>query len=189
MAVKLKRAAGAVKLKRAAGAVKLKRAAGATLIISLLFLLILTLVGTAAMNVTVMEEKMAANSQFKTISFQVAESAIQRFWTADSVQGSLAEEDYMLSEDLGDAFDPLDPVENSPINTHATATITYCGERAAGGFGMNADQAEGAPVVELHVFTVRGRGVIEAVSAMAVNERSGGLLGPSRNIEDCSPTF
>lgn len=50
---------------------------GAILVISLLILLVLTLIGVSSLDGSVMEEKMAANSQTATRIFQKAESSIQ----------------------------------------------------------------------------------------------------------------
>lgn len=49
---------------------------GVVLVIGLLMLLVITIVGVTAMSSTTSNERMAANNQFKTISFQAAESAI-----------------------------------------------------------------------------------------------------------------
>lgn len=50
---------------------------GAVLIVSLLILLVLTIIGVAAMNTSNLEEKMAGNSRAKDITFQAAESALR----------------------------------------------------------------------------------------------------------------
>lgn len=50
---------------------------GAILVVSLLILLVLTLIGVSGLNTSVMEEKMAGNSQKLTETFQTAESAIK----------------------------------------------------------------------------------------------------------------
>lgn len=50
---------------------------GATLAISLLLLLVITLLGVSAMQVTHMGEKMSANLQDKLLSFSAAESALK----------------------------------------------------------------------------------------------------------------
>lgn len=50
---------------------------GAVLFVSLMILLILTLIGVSSLNGSLMEEKMAANSQISTTVFQGAESAIK----------------------------------------------------------------------------------------------------------------
>ena len=50
---------------------------GAVLIISLIMLLLLTLIGTTAMQSTSLEEKMAGNMRDRNIAFQAAESALR----------------------------------------------------------------------------------------------------------------
>jgi len=55
---------------------------GAVLIVSLLILLVLTLIGVSSLDGSVMEEKMAANSQTASKVFQKAESSIQEAFVA-----------------------------------------------------------------------------------------------------------
>jgi len=50
---------------------------GAVLIVSLLILLVMTVIGVTAMQVTVLEERMAGNMRDKDIAFQAAESALR----------------------------------------------------------------------------------------------------------------
>lgn len=50
---------------------------GSVLIISLLFLLVLTLIGVSAMQSTSLEEKMAGNARGGTLAFQAAEAALR----------------------------------------------------------------------------------------------------------------
>lgn len=50
---------------------------GAVLIISLIMLLLLTLIGTTAMQTSSLEEKMAGNMRDRDIAFQAAESALR----------------------------------------------------------------------------------------------------------------
>lgn len=50
---------------------------GAVLLVSLMILLIMTVLGIAAMSTTTMEEKMAANSQQRQQAFQAAETALR----------------------------------------------------------------------------------------------------------------
>ena len=52
------------------------RERGAALVIALVMLLILTILGIAAMNTSSLEEKMAGNTQEQTHAFQAAESGI-----------------------------------------------------------------------------------------------------------------
>lgn len=50
---------------------------GAVLVVSLLFLLILTMIGVASMQTTTMEEKMAGNMRDRGVALQAAESGIR----------------------------------------------------------------------------------------------------------------
>lgn len=50
---------------------------GAALVMSLIILLVMTLLGVSAMQVTVMEEKMAGSLRNRSIAFQAAESALR----------------------------------------------------------------------------------------------------------------
>ncbi len=54
-----------------------KSQAGAVLAVSLVFLVILTLVGVSAMQNTLLEEKMAGNVKDRNLAFQNAESAVR----------------------------------------------------------------------------------------------------------------
>jgi len=53
------------------------RQQGVVLAVTLIFLVILTLVGVTAMRSTVMEEKMAGNMRDRSLAFQAAESALR----------------------------------------------------------------------------------------------------------------
>lgn len=50
---------------------------GATLIVGIIFLLVLTIIGLAGMEVTGLEEKMAGNMRDRNMSFQSAEAALR----------------------------------------------------------------------------------------------------------------
>ena len=54
-----------------------KNQKGVALFVSLIFLLLLTVVGMASMKSASLQEKMAGNSRFKNISFQLAEAALR----------------------------------------------------------------------------------------------------------------
>ncbi len=55
----------------------MKKQSGVVLIVSLIFLVILTLVGVTAMNVTSLEERMSANFKDQQLAFQAAEAALK----------------------------------------------------------------------------------------------------------------
>lgn len=54
-----------------------RRQQGAVLVISLIILLVLTILGIAAMQSTTMEEKMAGNARNRDLAFQSAEAALR----------------------------------------------------------------------------------------------------------------
>lgn len=63
---------------------------GAVLVVSLMVLLVLTLIGVSSMSSSIMEEKMAANSQIATTTFQKAESSIRETFYSQSRNPALA---------------------------------------------------------------------------------------------------
>jgi len=50
---------------------------GVALFVSLIFLLLLTIIGVSAMKSATLQEKMAGNTRFKTISFEYAEAGLR----------------------------------------------------------------------------------------------------------------
>lgn len=63
-------------MNRLAGFGRPRHQSGAALIVSLIVLLVLTLIGVAGMNTSVMQERMAVNSQNSNRAFQAAESTV-----------------------------------------------------------------------------------------------------------------
>lgn len=57
---------------------------GVVLVVSLLILLVLTLLGISSLDGSIMEEKMAANAQTSSLTFQTAESAIRETFFEES---------------------------------------------------------------------------------------------------------
>lgn len=53
------------------------RQTGAVLVVSLVFLLVITLIAVSSMRDTLLEEKMAGNSRDRNLAFQVAESGVR----------------------------------------------------------------------------------------------------------------
>ena len=72
---------------------------GVVLIISLIFLLVLTLMGVAAMQGTTMQERMAGNSQDRNVAFQAAEAALR------DAEGYISNDAKIRSADFSDFDD------------------------------------------------------------------------------------
>lgn len=67
-----------MRIQKAAPVIPQSRQHGAVLAISLIILLVLTLIGISSMDGSIMEEKMAANAQISTTTFQEADSAVRQ---------------------------------------------------------------------------------------------------------------
>lgn len=64
-----------------------KKQDGVVLVVSLIMLLLMTLLGVAAMNTSLLEEKMAGNSRDLELAFQAAETGLRdgELWVANQV--------------------------------------------------------------------------------------------------------
>jgi type IV pilus assembly protein PilX len=95
-----------------------KQQSGIVLVIGLIMLLLMTLLGVTAMQVTGLEEKMAGNTRNHNVAFQAAESALR------------IAESYIDSEGVSD-FNPL-MLSNGPFQNTATPLCVggLCGRDA-----------------------------------------------------------
>jgi len=90
---------------------------GAVLVISLLVLLALTLIGISSLDGSIMEEKMAANSQVAATTFQQAETSIREAFFQELTNPFGA-----VSNDRGNG--PLVPRDRTVTIDDVTTTIT-----------------------------------------------------------------
>ncbi|NMT65517.1 pilus assembly PilX family protein [Marinobacter orientalis] len=116
------------------------RERGATLIVSLIVLLVLTLIGVAGMNTSVMQERMAVNSQNSNRAFQAAESSLSAL--LDDVQANDLD---LLRQSMQRASGESDPV---PVTIDGDNGVTgsyqarFLGEVIiTSGSSMDADQS------------------------------------------------
>lgn len=116
---------------------------GAVLFVALIFLLVLTVLGLAAIRATTQQVRMAANNQFQSAAFQAAETAIRttmvqiRLSSLPTILVNAINTPQVVTPD----FSLTDP------NLSATATTTYLGDNfpaddasldvAAGGLAGN----------------------------------------------------
>jgi len=102
---------------------------GSVLPISLFILLVLTIIGAASLNDTVMEEKMSSNFQKANTAFQAAESSINRTYINVSANTDLALS-AIAAFDASDADNPPvwpedDPYPNPDLPTQLTARVQF----------------------------------------------------------------
>ena len=155
---------------------------GAALVTSLLLLLVMTLIGVSAMQITNLDEKMAGNLRDRNLAFQSAETALragERCVSAanglqDCVAGLYMENDYNRD---GAATDPLPLLDSSFWSS--TAVMTYTGAHLAAVSSGPRYVVEEMPYlcepvsleispVERCYFRVTGRGVGGSTSAEVI---------------------
>lgn len=108
---------------------------GSVLPISLIILLVLTIIGAASLNDSVMEEKMSANFQKGNLAYQAAESSVNRTFINVSNSSTLANQ-AITAWDASDADTPPvwpndtpypdnDDVANEDFPSTLTARVQY----------------------------------------------------------------
>ncbi len=168
---------------------------GVALAVSLIFLVLITIIGVTSIRGTTMNELMAANSQQKSMTFQVAESVIEGVWDTG----------YILRKTPADLTDPpadviayhkdSDPVAPEPafnfnnmfdvppngttaaIAVDASATLQYCGEDfKLIGYQQSADESN--PAFVAHIYSIHGVGELAAANASGDHDQRGFLVRP-----------
>jgi hypothetical protein len=127
---------------------------GIVLVVGLVMLISLTLIGVTAMKSTTIDERISANTQFKAIAFQVAESAL-----SDAASWDGAVDCYLKGEDVCDNMNAkltgaADPAKEY-IKSYATGAgdvegrgeMRYLGERMLAGYSIGGPIS--TPVVKI----------------------------------------
>ncbi len=142
----------------------LNKQKGVVLVIGLLMLLVITIVGVTAMSSTTSNERMAANNQFQTISFQAAESAIHSVARPQELSPALisfpnprATQNFAYDIDMNNAG-------ATTVNVQASADIQFCGEMDSIGTQLGSKSIN----IKERIYDVFGTG---SVGAINTNER------------------
>jgi type IV pilus assembly protein PilX len=142
---------------------------GAVLVISLIFLLLLTLVGVSGSQMTSMEEKMSGNSKNHNLAFQAAESALRAGETAIATlptsalySGTVSEINWsndttgkVQTYNGGSLYGVIQPPKY--VVTYLSST-TSLASSAGSGDSMEAGGTLGASSENWYVITARGYG-------------------------------
>jgi len=100
---------------------------GATLFVSLVLLVLISLIGTAALKNASVEEQMSSNLYQKNATFQASESAVE----------ATINDPAILSQTLAANGSPIEQVVPSPDARVTTkVTYTYVGDAPAGGYSI-----------------------------------------------------
>ncbi len=164
-----------------------KQQQGVALAVSLIFLVLITIIGVTSIRSTTMNELMAANSQQKSTTFQIAESVIEGVWDTGYIlkktPAQLVDPPAdVLDKDLNDVpfnnmFDVPANGTTAAIDVTANATLQYCGEDfKLIGYQQSAD--ESSPAFVAHIYSIHGVGQITAAKASADHDQRGYLVRP-----------
>ncbi|MGB5442300.1 MAG: PilX N-terminal domain-containing pilus assembly protein [Gammaproteobacteria bacterium] len=121
----------------------LRNQSGSALMVSLVFLVIMTIIGIASMNTAVMENVMASNSQFQASSLANAEFIIGS--GEDDIETIVADAQALAFETSDDHYylaDDVDPAVNDWTFKHATTTLGSYVVEYAGKHPIPGESAE-----------------------------------------------
>lgn len=139
-----------------------RRQQGAVLIVSLIILLVLTLVGIAGMNTSVLQERMAVNAQNSNRAFQAAESSVRAL--ADELY---ADDLTLLRESMKDANDKSSVKTFTADATNgitATYQAEYLGEVIITS-GSSMDANESSTLLKGFRYELRGTATMDGTGA------------------------
>jgi type IV pilus assembly protein PilX len=129
---------------------------GAALIVGLVLLLVMTLLGVAAMRTSTLQLVMAGNSQYSQLAFQAAESGVENEFNAGGLTTTL---DRDSTYDLGDGTEAETHIE------YSTSTAV-----PAGGYSIGAG-------FMAHHFEIRSIGTAPR-SATSIHRQGLYIVGP-----------
>ncbi len=153
---------------------------GVVLVIGLLMLLVITMVGVTAMSGTTSNERMTANHQFQTLSFQAAESAIQDVFNVPSVTPAVAATGWNVTPAPVNYNVDVHAGTGSSIGVQAQADIQFCGEELPVGSAFCNGMAAACDVDQ--IYDVRGSGDVAALGSMETHLRRGARSSMSANM-------
>ncbi len=142
---------------------------GVVLVVGLLMLLVITMVGVTAMSGTTSNERMTANHQFQTLSFQAAESAIHDNFNVPAVTPSVMTHPASINPAALNYDVEISSGNNLAVM--ATADIQYCGEELPTGSGFCNGMAGACDIDQ--VFDVTGVGQVNTIGTQETHLRRG----------------
>ncbi len=160
-----------------------KKQQGVALAVSLIFLVLITIIGVSSMRGTTMNEMMTANVQQKSSTFQVAESVIESTWNVSFILENTPEkldnpDKVVVDKDVNalkfdDMFD-VPAGASSAIDFNATATIQYCKE-SHNTFG----ESKGIGATVYHYYSIHGDVSLPKANAHADHDQRGYIKRPA----------
>jgi type IV pilus assembly protein PilX len=106
-----------------------QRQHGAALLVSLIFLLLMSLIGVMAMQGATMQERMAGNTRDRHLAFQAAEAALREAEAFLDITAALP--DFINAAGLYQSNAPNRPVWYGPVQAAGNGAINYTGNLGA----------------------------------------------------------
>lgn len=166
----------------------LKKQQGVALAVSLIFLVLITIIGVSSMRGTTMNEMMTANVQQKSSTFQVAESVIESVWSVTYILENTPEkllnppeENITKSPDdvlFNNMFDVTVYGSNAAIDFEANATIQYC-EESHNTTGESKGIGDNDGTTVNHIYSIHGEANLSATNAHADHDQRGFIKRPA----------
>lgn len=153
---------------------------GVVLVIGLLMLLVITIVGVTAMSGTTTNERMTANHQFQTLSFQAAESAIHDVFNVPSVTPALSDSVWRNAPAPNNYDVDIGGTGGAMIGVQAQALIQFCGELTPTGTQIKNGNANPGDVNQ--VYDIRGSGNVASLGSMETHMRRGTRLASGTDL-------
>jgi Tfp pilus assembly protein PilV len=108
-----------------------QRQRGIALVMGLILLVVITIIGIAAIRATTQQERMAANNQQQVLTFQTAEQAIRFMMTNDLRTAPVPPAQSLLVNAMNNSGTLARTTPANSYGTTATATIAYGGSQIA----------------------------------------------------------
>lgn len=166
----------------------LQKQQGVALAVSLIFLVLITIIGVTSMRGTTMNEMMTANVQQKSSTFQVAESVIESVWTVPFILEHTPEELDSLDEEyihrdtnnlrFNDLFDVPGTVDITGVNFDAHATLQYC-EESHNTIGESQGIGDNDGTTVNHIYSIHGEANLATTNAQADHDQRGYIKRPA----------
>lgn len=140
------------------------RQQGVALIVGLVLVTALTLIGVTAVKLTTLDERIAANNQYKKITFQAVESILTEVTTLERMQAGNFTEVREYPAGIRTIDDPMIQANTSLISVQ---NVSFP--------GSSIGEGNAAPF-KLRVFRIQGSSELEAVNAKAVHNLGIGTI-------------
>lgn len=139
---------------------------GVALITGLLMLLIMSLIGIATMENSMVQVSLASNAELKTMSYQEAETVLKQASTYDRMVKAMDDSIGAQNDDDADELPPK-------------GTITYCGAlptQDVRGLSLDANQAANSNSYTYYVFEITSDDVMQKTANSKHTQRNSQLM-------------